>query len=117
MKRSMRNPCTCGVATDHLVATRRTADGKSVQLWSDGQVTWGLGYGMRGVGRARYYSVRQRNLQAGWIVIGDVELYDAAEVPALVRAARKGMLQPGATIASARDFMRRALKSASSIDR
>lgn len=42
--------------------------------------------------------------------MGDAELYDAEEIPRLVRLARKGVRQYNATEDSARDFMRRGVK-------
>lgn len=81
--------CSCGGCEAHLMAVRRTFDGKEVQLWSDGVVTWGMGYGIEGIGRARSCSGRRLDVRAAWTVAAKVELYDAVEVPALVRLARR----------------------------
>ncbi len=81
-----------------IIARRSTSDGKHVCLWSDGLLTWAMGYFIKGAARPRTESGRNEALRAGWLVLGDVELYDAAEVPTLVRAARltvKGDGLPG----------------------
>ena len=71
-------------------AERRTADGYAVGLWSDGCVTSGyLHQCVKGAGVARSEAVLAGNLAAGWLVLGEVELYTRAELPALVRVARK----------------------------
>lgn len=80
-------PCSCGVAEDHVVGRRRTADGYQVALWSDGALTLGFAhqYAIRGArGPARHVA-----LSAGWSVLGDVELYDAAEVRDLAHQRRR----------------------------
>lgn len=76
-----------------IIATRRTFDGVRVDLWSDGVISI-VGIGKRAVG-----------LEAGWLVLGDVCLYDAAEVMALAEKARKGTRQ---RMTDARDYMRKA---------
>lgn len=70
-------PCSCGCTEAHVVMTRTTVDGVAVYLWSDGFVGWPpLG------GR------RLRLDQARWLM-GEMELYEVAELPALVAVARK----------------------------
>lgn len=80
--------CMCGETKDHIIARRSTADGKHVALWSTGELTWALGFLVRGSARPRTDEQRERALAAGWRVMAEVELYDADEVSALVRAAR-----------------------------
>lgn len=87
--------CSCGEARDHEIARRQTLDGKTVIFWSDGMITWALGYRIRGVGRARYACVRRRDREAGWIVASMIELYESAEVPRLINAARTAVREPG----------------------
>lgn len=77
-----------GPALAHVLARRVTADGKHVLLWSTGELTWALGYAIRGAARPRSEKGRESALRAGWLVLGDVELYDADELPALIAAAR-----------------------------
>lgn len=67
------------------IASRKTHDGKAIYLWSDGDVTWALGYSIRGVRLPR-----DGDLTVGWAVLGEVEIVDAADVPLLVKAAQKG---------------------------
>jgi hypothetical protein len=67
------------------IASRETHDGKRIYLWSDGDLTWALGYAIRGVRLPR-----DGDLSVGWAVLGEVEIVDAADVPLLVKAAQKG---------------------------
>jgi hypothetical protein len=67
------------------IASRETHDGKRIYLWSDGDITWALGYSIRGVRLPR-----DGDLSVGWAVLGEVEIVDAADVPLLVKAAQKG---------------------------
>lgn len=79
-------PCSCGDAAPHIVARRETADGHALALWSDGTWTWGaLGRIVRGCALRPVAS----DVTAGWLVAGEVALWDATEVPALIRAARR----------------------------
>lgn len=70
------------------LASRRTAQDHTVLLWPDGALTWAFGEYIQGSPRARTPEATQRALTAGWLVLGEVELYDDAEVPALISAAR-----------------------------
>jgi hypothetical protein len=75
---------------DEVLARRKTADAKDVVLWSDGSLTWGrMGTVIKGSAHARTPAQIRDALAAGWLALGDVELYDAAEVPKLMAAARK----------------------------
>lgn len=80
-----------------VIATRKTADDIVVQLWSDGAITTGMG---TVVGQeARSEEKLSLYLAAGWLVMGEVELYDASEVKRLLLAARwtaERGLDPGA---------------------
>lgn len=80
--------CTCGETKPHVVARRPTADGKHVLLWDDGSLTWALGYHIRGGAHPRTLAQIEAARKAGWLVVGEVCLYTAAEVPDLVKAAR-----------------------------
>lgn len=88
MRASEPIACSCGNPADHIIARRATADGKHVYLWSDGSLTWALGFSIRGSARPRNAAQRHRALKAGWLVLGEVCLYDANEVTRLVQAAR-----------------------------
>lgn len=72
-----------------IIARRRSADDKIVALWSDGAITGGLGLYIKGSPCARTEDARVEALTAGWLVMGDVCLYDFDEVPDLIAAARK----------------------------
>lgn len=71
-----------------VIARRDTSNGPRVYLWDDGSLTRALGLSIRGAWFQPCAENRQRALSAGWLVIGDVELYAAAEVSDLARAAR-----------------------------
>lgn len=92
--------CTCGNASPHRVAWRRTADGVHVELWHDGVLTGVGGLALPGVpiARPRTEEARRRTLAAGWLVVGELArttedpaaaLYDAAELPTLYATARR----------------------------
>lgn len=76
------------VTADRVIARRSTADGVHVCLWSDGTLTWSLGSIIKGSANPRTRAQSEMALRAGWLVLGDVALYDADEVPTLIRAAR-----------------------------
>lgn len=99
--------CSCGETTDHVVARRTTIDGKTVLFWSDGLVTFGAGFAIKGIGRARAAYARRYDRRAADLVAGDVELFEASKVGALVQAARRAVRDPGVRDdASARTWMR-----------
>lgn len=77
--------CSCGNTATHDVAHRRTIDNRGVILWSDGDLTFAFG-GIPGVGKLRD---RSRAMQVGWLVLGEVCLVTAADMPRLVQTARK----------------------------
>lgn len=96
-----------------IIARRRTADSVGVCLWSDGAISGVLGFKLPGVPmrRPRTAEARDRALCAGWLLLGEVELWDLSEVPALYRAAEKaarGDRLPG----TLRDLMAQAEKPA-----
>ena len=73
-----------------VIARRKTADGTAVALWNDGTLTWGgIGRVIKGSPNARTPDQVREALRAGWLVVGDVELYDEREVTGLIEAARK----------------------------
>lgn len=85
--------CPCGCSAAHKIAHRQTADGIRVTLWSDGTVTSGMGFCIRGIGAARSNYEAEKDVEAGWLAFAEIELYDLAEVSRLVRAARKAVRQ------------------------
>lgn len=97
------------VTRAELLATRTTADNKTVGLWSDGCVTTGyLHTCVRGAGVAKSPEVIAANVRAGWLLLGEVSVYDAAELPAAVKAARKA----GGSLEAFRVSMNPPVKSA-----
>lgn len=76
-----------------IIARRSTIDGKHVLLWSDGLVTWAMGYRITGVGAARSDFECSLDLEAGWLVMGEACVYESAEIARLVKAARKAVRQ------------------------
>ena len=74
------------------IARRITSDGAHVILWSDGSVLLPLGQHIPGWGQRRLKG------RAGWLFLGEIELYDLEELPALAKAARwadRGEKTPG----------------------
>jgi len=73
-----------------IIGRGTTADDKSVVLWSDGSLTWGrMGVVIKGSPHARTDAQIQKARNAGWLVLGEISLYDEVEVPALIAAARR----------------------------
>lgn len=72
----------------HWIAKRQTFEGTTVYLWPDGALTWSFGTYIRGSAHPRSIEQSERALTAGWLVLGEVEIYDDEEVPDLIRAAR-----------------------------
>jgi hypothetical protein len=70
------------------IAKRTTIDGHGVYLWPDGALTWGFGVYVRGSARPRTEAQIEAARDAGWLVLGEVEIYKDDEVPALISAAR-----------------------------
>ena len=85
------------------IARRQTANGKAVCFWANGDVTWALGYAIRGVGSAMSSYAQARNLEASHWIMDDVGLYDSAEIPALIKCAREMARQSGWETASPAD--------------
>lgn len=77
------------MTTPKPIARRKLSDGKSVQLWPDGQVTFALGYAIRGVGKARERWAQESDVKAGWAFMNDASLFDSKEAPAAIKAIRK----------------------------
>jgi len=72
-----------------IIARRKTADGKIVQLWNDGTLTWALHNAIKGSPHPRTDDQIREALAAGHLVMGEIELYDADDVPRLIEVARK----------------------------
>ncbi len=70
------------------IATRKTAQDTIVHLWPDGSLTWAMGRYIDGSPHARTKEQIEKALAAGWLALGEIELYDDSEVPDLIRAAR-----------------------------
>lgn len=73
------------------MAKRQTADEVTIHLWSDGSITYNLGFYLPGIGASRSPEGQARDLTAGWLVMAEAALYDREELPALIRAARKAV--------------------------
>lgn len=99
----MIEPCSCGNPKLHVVAERRTADGRRVVGWSNGEVTFGFGLYPAGIGgrRSNVWGAQIRQL-----VLDVVELYDASELGDLIHAARAAVAQ---TSLEPRTYIRRRM--------
>lgn len=95
--------CTCGDAAPHVTATRASFDGGRVELWSDGSVTSGFAYVVRG---RRAPAPLAAALTACDVLRAWAPLYAAAEVEALYRGAYAAALASPAL--SAAEVYRRA---------
>jgi hypothetical protein len=80
--------CPCAESDPHVIARRSTSDGKHVLLWQDGSLTWALGEAIKGFAFPRTTEQARLALAAGRLVLGEVCLWDAMDVPDLVSAAR-----------------------------
>lgn len=78
-------PCSCGCAEPHKIATRTTADGVQVEVWSDGSITR-RGIYLRGLGAVRSCWAVASRVRAVRLMMGDFSAFDAAEIPALIKA-------------------------------
>lgn len=85
-----------------IMARRRTYDGVAVLFWTDGGVTLGMGFRIRGIGERRQSALRsayadalevRRDVEAAWLLAGEVEVYDAAELRRAIRVARQATRQ------------------------
>ena len=77
-----------------IIARAKLIDGKSVQLWSDGLVTFAFGFKMRGIGSAQEEWAIKADLAAGWAFMGEAGLFTAAEAPKAIRNIRKAFRDP-----------------------
>lgn len=67
-----------------IISTRKTFDGVTVHLHADGSVS----------DRLRYVAGGKLPADKMWRVWGDVELYEHAELPQLIRDVKKGHWKP-----------------------
>jgi len=89
--------CSCGNTDQHVIARRQTADGYEVNLWENGAITGAMGIGFRSVplSRPKTQEAVDRALTLGHLLMGDVELYDATDLPALHTAAKRAAARDG----------------------
>lgn len=74
---------------NELLATRQTFDGKTVQLWGDGVVTvGGMAKFVKGCGVAKTSEGRSLDIEAGWLLMGEVAVIASDELPNAVKSAR-----------------------------
>ena len=83
--------CSCGDPKAHVVARRRTADGREVEIHDDGAVTGYYGVAIPGVPVARPRGIEaiERERAAAWLFADELCLYAYEELPALHAAARR----------------------------
>lgn len=72
-----------------IIGRAKTYDDKVVLLHSDGTLTWALGNAIKGSPNARTAAGIEEARTAGWLVLGEVSIVEAADVPRLIEAARK----------------------------
>lgn len=66
--------CSCGQPESHEVARKTTFDGRTICLWSDGQMTLSFGFCVAGIGRKRLPMERL------WEIANEVALLTLDEV-------------------------------------
>lgn len=88
--------CSCGETGLHVVAKRQSNDGFTVELWSDGMLTAAYGTRFPKCGPARNAWSERADRTVGESLIGEVCLYDMAEIrrayPVLRKEARRPYL-------------------------
>jgi hypothetical protein len=86
------NPCSCGCAEPHEVARRKTANGVTVVLWSDGGVSGVMGMHVWGEA-ARSSERHAAYMRGGWLLMEEVGLYESKDLRRLVKTARRAVEQ------------------------
>jgi hypothetical protein len=80
--------CSCGCTKPHPIATRETADGHRLSVWSDGTLTRGrFGALVSGLGKPRSRYTAKRRAYAARLIMDEISAFDLAEIPVLVKAA------------------------------
>jgi hypothetical protein len=74
--------CTCEVVERHEIARRRTFDNIGVILWSDGTLTSFVG----AITGLPYRQSARVTLRAGWLLMGEAELWNYDELATLYKA-------------------------------
>lgn len=72
-----------------VIKTGITFDGKRVELWSDGAMTFGTGQWVKGAGASRNVKTISANVRAGFKVMGNISILTAEEISEEVYKARK----------------------------
>lgn len=86
----MIEPCTCGNPRPHEIARRQLADGRTwIVIWSDGDVTWRMGFAIRGVGTARSPARQRLDAIAARLLADEIGLLEPAEVASGILAVRR----------------------------
>jgi hypothetical protein len=84
----MTCPCSCGDAHPHRIATRHTADGITVYVWSDGGLSSPF-FSVRGLGAPASKYTRERRARAVRLVMDDFGVFDLRELAVLVKSAEE----------------------------
>lgn len=72
-----------------IIKTGTTFDGKTVELWSDGAMTFGSGRWVQGAGASRNVKTISANVRAGLRVIGNISILTTEELPEEIHKLRK----------------------------
>lgn len=84
--------CTCGCTTPHEIARRQTTNGVTIVLWSNGCVSDILGINVWSQ-QARSADQHATHMEAGWLLMGEVEMYNSTDVQQLVKHTRHAVRQ------------------------
>lgn len=110
----MRNSKRKARVFPKVIATRKTYGGEKVKFWDDGTVTTGsFDQYVKGFGPGRTTASRAKFRSANWLLAGEISLYDKAELPCAIAAARSVVGKRDALIA----FRRRVAACVRRIDR
>ena len=66
--------CSCGETEPHQIARKTTFDGRTICLWSDGQMTAPMGLYVAGIGRKRL------SMERLWEIANDAALLTMDEI-------------------------------------
>lgn len=93
------------------VTKRRLYSGEVLTLWADGDLTDTSSFRVAGWSLPRSVDGKRQALAAGWLLMGEAEIFELDELPALIKAAKWGAKRdaiPGDVRAKASEILRRA---------
>lgn len=82
--------------TERPIQKSRTRDGKTLEMWFDGTLTFAFGFKIPGIGkpRSKHHQLRDSRI-AHWIIDSAPMYYDAGEIARVFNAARRWLSASG----------------------